>query len=117
MESIIIQETAKKIQDARKEKGISGDEAAKLSGMHRATYYRYEGGDLKNMKLDKLQRIAEALGVYAADLIVWGEEKPIPSEGDGQDEKDKMLIRWFRSLPEEKQKAILISQDAPEGLV
>lgn len=32
-------------------------------------------------------------------------------------EKDMNLVRWFRSLPIEKQKAILAAHDAPEGLV
>lgn len=32
-------------------------------------------------------------------------------------ERDIKLLEWFRSLPPEKQKAILFSQDAPEGLV
>ena len=36
---------------------------------------------------------------------------------DGLDEKDKRLIMWFRSLPPEKQKAILALQDAPEDLL
>lgn len=43
------------------------------------------------------------------------EEKP-PAQGGGLSEKDRRLIDWFRSLPPEKQKAILISQDAPEGI-
>lgn len=32
-------------------------------------------------------------------------------------ERDIRLLEWFRSLPPEKQRAILFSQDAPEGLV
>lgn len=43
------------------------------------------------------------------------EEKP-PAQGGGLSEKDIRLIQWFRSLPPEKQKAILISQDAPGEL-
>lgn len=44
-------------------------------------------------------------------------EQPTPISEDGLNEKDKRLISWFRSLPLEKQKAILISQDAPEDLI
>lgn len=43
-------------------------------------------------------------------------EKPAPLDGDGLSDKDKRLIAWFRSLPLEKQKALLISQDGPEEL-
>ena len=35
---------------------------------------------------------------------------------DAISEKDLRLLEWFRSLPQEKQRAILISQDAPEDL-
>ena len=41
--------------------------------------------------------------------------------GEEQEEavsaKDKRLLEWFRSLPAEKQKAILISQDAPKDIL
>ena len=43
-------------------------------------------------------------------------EKPAPLDGDGLSDKDKRVIAWFRSLPLEKQKALLISQDGPEEL-
>ena len=63
--------------------------------------------------------IADYLNVSYLYLI--GEtdnpNKTPATESDGLSEKDLRLIRWFRSLPEEKQKAILVSQDAPEGLV
>ena len=44
------------------------------------------------------------------------EKMPATQKGDGLSDKDARLIEWFRSLPEEKQKAILTAQDAPEGL-
>lgn len=65
---------------------------------------------LRNPKVDEANRIV-------AEIAMEGIKKPAPLEGDGQDDKDRRLIEWFRSLPVEKQKAILISQDAPEDLV
>lgn len=44
------------------------------------------------------------------------EKKPTPVSGSELTEKNLRLIEWFRSLPSEKQKAILVSQDAPEDL-
>lgn len=44
------------------------------------------------------------------------EKKPTPEDGDGLNEKDVRLIAWFRSLPPEKRKAILMLGEAPEGL-
>lgn len=94
MGSIIVKETSKRIQDARKASGKSVDEITEATGIGRATYYRYESGDQKNMKLDKIQKIADFFGVYAADLVVWEDEKPAPTEGNGLDaELTKMLMR------------------------
>ena len=43
-------------------------------------------------------------------------KKPTPEDGGGLSEKDVRLIAWFRSLPPEKRKAILMLGEAPEGL-
>ncbi len=45
-----------------------------------------------------------------------GQKEQPPVDGGELSEKDIRLIQWFRSLPPEKQKAILISQDAPKDL-
>ena len=64
----------------------------------------------------KVQMLADYLGVTTSELL--GEkEKPAPQTEDGLNEKDGRLLIWFRSLPAEKQKAILIAQDAPEDLL
>lgn len=44
-------------------------------------------------------------------------QKESPPHGGELSQKDAALIKWFRSLPEEKQRAILVSQDAPEDLL
>lgn len=115
MSGFIIKETAKRIRDCRKAKGISAEDLAERIGMNRATYYRYESGDLKNLKFEKIQKIADALDVYPVDLVVWEEEKPALSE----DELDNELIRRLMLLtPEEISKVdafvqgILASREA-----
>jgi transcriptional regulator with XRE-family HTH domain len=90
--SIVIQETANRIHQIREEKGLKAEEVISKTGMHRSTYYRYEAGDLKNMKLVKLIKIAEALGVHPAELIVWEEEKPASDESGLDDELMRRLI-------------------------
>lgn len=42
-----------------------------------------------------------------------GRKERLPAQGGELSEKDVRLIQWFRSLPLEKQKAILIAQDGP----
>ena len=66
---------------------------------------------------DKAVAVANALGV-STDYLLTGEQKEKPApDWDGLSGKDKRLIEWFRSLPLEKQKAILISQDGPTDAV
>lgn len=71
----------------------------------------------------KLSAVCSALGVSVEDVM---SDDPIPgikkapgqeAEGGSLTEKDLALIRWFRALPEDKQKAILVAQDAPESLL
>ena len=75
---------------------------------------------------DRLIKICEYLNVSAEYLLTGEEQKePAPQKEDGfvyepydvWRERDMRLLRWFRSLPEEKQRAILFAQDAPEDLV
>lgn len=107
--SIIIKETARRIKEIRERKGLRAEEIAKMAGMHRATYYRYEAGDGKSMKLDKLRAIADALGVAPVDLVVWGDdEKPAPeNEGELDSELIGMLIQL---TPEETEKVSAFAQ-------
>ena len=62
--------------------------------------------------------LGEALDCSVDDLV---NDKKIPAtESDGQEsisDKDRRFIEWFHSLSPEKQRAILISQDAPEDIL
>ena len=98
MSGFVIKETAKRIRDIRKQKGISAEDLAEKIGMNRATYYRYESGDLKNLKFDKIQKIADALDVYPVDLVVWEEEKPALNEDELDDELIRYQISTVRTL-------------------
>lgn len=65
---------------------------------------------------DKMQKIADILDVYLSDLTSEKKES-IPQQEDELSDKDIRLLNWFRSLPKEKQEAILIAQDGPTDLV
>lgn len=113
MRGIIVKETGRRIYDFRKQKGLSADDVAQRAGMHRATYYRYEAGDGKNMKLDKIQAIADALGVRPADLVVWDveDEKTAPEIGDGLEQK---LSRLSPALLGQLDRFLELAQADPE---
>lgn len=59
-----------------------------------------------------LHKIAEYFGVTVESLLEDGMVRQVDIP-----ERDKKLIRWFRSLPAEKQKAILVTHDAPMDIL
>ena len=81
------------------------------------SFLEVNGGNGRQPTYDKAVAVANALGV-SADYLLTGDQKEKPArDWDVLCGKDKRLIEWFRSLPLEKQKAILISQDGPTDAV
>nr|DAE22758.1 MAG TPA: helix-turn-helix domain protein [Siphoviridae sp. ct2hZ16] len=65
-----------------------------------------------------LVKIANYFGVSVDDLRGDAEnEKKVTTQGGDLSDYDSALLTWFHSLPEEKRRAILISQDAPKELL
>lgn len=63
-----------------------------------------------------LKKFADYFGVSVNYLLGYEQkedEKKPPAQGEELSERDIRLVKWFRSLPPEKQKAILVAQDGP----
>lgn len=118
------------VTSLREEKGINQEEfAAELSKLcgkkiSRSAVSMWE----TNQRRPKYEIIEAIADWYNVDIeYVLGKtdnrfriKNPAAYDGDGKahiSEKDIMLLEWFRSLPQEKQEAILTAQDAPKGLV
>lgn len=72
-----------------------------------------------NPRQTVLLKLADYFGV-TVDYLLNAEKENPTAQGDGVDtitEKEVRMLKWFRSLPEEKRRAILISQDAPKDLL
>ena len=106
-------------------KGISVRQCEQMAGIPTRTISRW---DDNQPSIGKVAAVASALGVPIETLLglpVPGEKENPATDGDEvvdeadaliQAEKDRQLLAFFRSLPPEKLKAILISQDGPEEL-
>ena len=58
-----------RIKSRRMELGMTVDELAEKLGKNRATVYRYESDEIKNMPLQTLVPLAKALRTTPADLM------------------------------------------------
>lgn len=98
---------------------ITPSAAAQKMGISKTTVHRWKNGG--GVTDANLQIIANYFGVAVDDLRGDSEnEKKPTAQGDGLSEfteKEAAILKWFRSLPEEKRRAILISQDAPKELL
>ena len=63
-----------KIKQRRLELGFSVDEVARRLGKNRATIYRYENGNIKDLPIDVLVPLAEILETTPAELVGWGSD-------------------------------------------
>ena len=64
-----------RIKKRRNELGLSVDEVAKKLGKNRATVYRYEKDDIKDLPITVLEPLASVLETTQADLMGWEESK------------------------------------------
>lgn len=102
--------------------GLKKADFSNKSGISTATLSQWRSG-LYYPSQKKLAAASKCLDVSVAYLEYGDDsaqqEKPT-AQGDGLSEfteKEAAILKWFRSLPEEKRRAILIAQDAPKELL
>lgn len=111
-------EMGKKIKELRQAKGMTLEQVASIVGVGKSTVRKWETGMIANMKRDKIQALATALGTTPAYLMGWKEDKrEIPFSlrlfGNEQEETpqltegEQMLLDLFRQIPEDAQKMYL----------
>lgn len=89
--------------------------AAEVGVKSSGTVTGWKNGALPRSNI--LRKLAEYFGVTIAELTGEEQKEKPPAQSGGLSERDIRLIKFFRSLPPEKLKAILISQDAPKELL
>ena len=57
------------LRQRRKELGLTMKQVADAVGVSEATISRYESGDIKNMRRDRIDKYAKALQVEILDMI------------------------------------------------
>lgn len=104
-----MQEIMKRMKTRREELDMSYQTLSEKVGVSKSTLQRYETGYIKNMPVDKLEAIAEALQVSPSYLMGWDEyEKPktLAAHFDGdeftEDELDE--IKQFAAFVKNRKK-------------
>ncbi|MDD7794834.1 helix-turn-helix domain-containing protein [Clostridium sp. 'White wine YQ'] len=64
-----------KIKLRREELGLTLQEVGEYLGVSKATVQRYESGEIKNLKLDSIEKLAEILKVSPTYLMGWEEQR------------------------------------------
>ena len=92
-----------KIRVAREAANLTQEELGKKCGTTKQTIYKYEIGKVTNIPLDRLEMIADAVGVTSASLLGWEEpEKNEPTVSDGLSDVKRDLIRFAEGLTNEQ---------------
>lgn len=109
---VILLDVIDNINAILKANGMTGADLSRQIGVSSAVYSQWNRKRTKPSSKNVV-KVAAALGVSVEELT-GTQKEPAPITGDGLSERDQRLLKWFRSLPPEKQKAILVAQDGPE---
>lgn len=101
-----------KIKELCKNNGISVFRLEKELGIGNGTIGKW-GKNGRAPNYAHLKKVADYFRVPVSYLTGEEQKEKPPAQGGGLSERDARLVEWFRSLPPEKQKALLISQDGP----
>lgn len=92
-----------KIKQLRTQKEMTLEDVAKIVGVSASTIMRYENGNIKNLRRDKIKKLADALSTTPAYLMGWTDiaeiEENSKSKINPQYKIDeKKLLREFQKL-------------------
>lgn len=91
------------IKNRRLGLGLTLDEVGKSVGVAKATVQRWESGNIKNIRRDKIYALSKALHTTPAYLMGWEEKEPVKED----DELFQENIKLFSQLNEDHQKQVL----------
>lgn len=104
-----MQEIMERMKNRRIELDMSYQILADKVGISKSTLQRYETGNIKNMPVDKLEEIAQALMVSPAYLMGWETTQPTTLaahfDGDEYTEAELDEIRQFAEFVKNKRKS------------
>ena len=102
--------TGERIRIARESKRMSQGELGKSCGITKQTIYKYETGVITNIPLDKLQSIADVLGVSSVYLAGWEDKSCVDNTSNNSDalsNSEARLVNIYRSVTGQGQQEMM----------
>jgi transcriptional regulator with XRE-family HTH domain len=103
-----MQDIMKRMKSRREELNMSYQTLSEKVGISKSTLQRYETGYIKNMPVDKLEEIADALNVSPAYLMGWEDHTPSTLaahfDGDEYTESEMEEIKNFAAFVKNRRK-------------
>ena len=95
------------IKKRRAEIGVTLEEVGKIVGVSKATVQRWESGEIKNIRRDKIEKLSQALQTTPAYLMGWEESAKtnsyntpnIPSTSEV--DPDMFILHMYKQLDTE----------------
>lgn len=92
----------------RKELGLTLAQIANVMGVAEATVQRWESGNIKSIRYDKIAKLADLLKVSPAALMGWEDEKrPVNSETGEADPLDKRVSELLAASDDNTKRAMI----------
>jgi transcriptional regulator with XRE-family HTH domain len=98
-----------KINELRRERGLTLEQLAQATDSSKSYMWEIENKEVARPSAEKLERIAEALGVTASFLIDASQSQPT------EDVEDTAFYRKYQKLSQEKKKTLKGILDVLDG--
>ena len=92
--------TGRRLRELREARQLSQSDVAKLIGVGRTTYLKYESGENKPVR--KLNELANFFNV-SIDYILG---KDVPASGLNMDDEESAIVNGYRALDDEGKAAV-----------
>lgn len=95
------------LKKRRKELNLTLLQIAEKVGVSEATVQRWESGNIKNLRYNRISRLAEVLDISPAELMGWDKENPTTKTGDGISLAGQEMLSILNNLDEDTQNKLL----------
>lgn len=100
-------ELSRKIKELRLVRDMTLEQVANIVGVGKSTVRKWETGDISNMRIDKVDSLAKALGVSPVYLMGWNPTETKTPDEPKLTEGEEAMLNLFKKIPENKQKVVL----------